>query len=155
MRLTTMSRYGTRAVFDVAYHTAGFPVQVKDISSRQEIPMRYLEQIFNRLKSSEFIKSERGPAGGYILTKDPSMITVGDVIRAVKEPMNLVHCVAPEAENGNSCHRAEQCVTRPVWREAGRCVVSYLDSVTIASLCEDASKKKVRKDLGHQFDCSI
>ena len=155
MRITTMTRYGTRAVFDIAYHFEGIPIHIKDISSRQEIPIRYLEQIFNKLKRSDFIKSERGPGGGYRLAKDPNMITVGDVVRAVEEPLDLVYCVAPEAENGNSCHRAEQCVTRSVWREAGRKIKNYFDSVTIADLCEDASKKNVRKESNHRFDYSI
>ena len=61
MKLTTMSRYGTRAVFDIAYNTTGLPVQVKDIAERQQIPLRYLEQIFHKLKKADFIKSERGP----------------------------------------------------------------------------------------------
>ena len=85
MKLTTMSRYGTRAVFDIAYHSKGLPVQVKDIAERQQIPLKYLEQIFHKLKNTDFIKSERGPGGGYVLTKDPNEITVGDIIKAVKE----------------------------------------------------------------------
>ena len=80
-----MSRYGTRAIFDIAYHSTGLPVQVKDIAERQQIPIKYLEQIFHKLKKADFIKSERGPGGGYVLTKDPGEIKVGDIIKAVKE----------------------------------------------------------------------
>ena len=64
MRLTTKSRYGTRAIFDIAYHSVGMPVQIKDISKRQEIPPRYLEQIFHKLKGANIINSVRGPGGG-------------------------------------------------------------------------------------------
>ena len=84
MKLTTMSRYGTRAVFDIAYNSMGLPVQVKDIAERQQVPIKYLEQIFHKLKKTDFLKSERGPEGGYVLTKDPDDITVGDIIRGVQ-----------------------------------------------------------------------
>ena len=110
MRLTTMSRYGTRAIFDIAYNSTGAPVQVKDIAERQQIPIKYLEQIFHKLKKAAFIKSERGPGGGYRLTKDPSEITVGDIIRAVKEDTDLVACVCHSSENGIPC---ERCIWIP------------------------------------------
>ena len=152
MRLTTMTRYGTRAVFDLAYNYEGIPIHIKDISSRQEIPMRYLEQIFSKLKRSEFIKSERGPGGGYSLAKDSHEITVGDVIRAAKEDVNLVSCVCIEAEKDKPCQIEDQCVTKAVWKEAGRKVMSFLDSVTIASLCEDARHNVIRKDLNCTFE---
>jgi len=65
VRLTTKSRYGARAIFDIAYHSSGLPVQIKDISQRQQIPQRYLEQIFHKLKKAKIVKSVRGPGGGY------------------------------------------------------------------------------------------
>ncbi len=71
LRLTTMSRYGARAVFDIAYHSLGLPVQIKDICERQEIPQRYLEQIFMRLKQADMAGSIRGPKGGYVFKEDP------------------------------------------------------------------------------------
>ena len=64
MKLTTMSKYGTRAIFDIANHSTGKPVQVKDIAERQQLPIKYLEQIFHKLKKAEFIKSERSPRDG-------------------------------------------------------------------------------------------
>ncbi len=155
MRLTTMSRYGTRAIFDIGYHSVGLPIQIKDISKRQEIPTIYLQQIFNKLKRAIIIKSVRGPGGGYILAKDPDKITVGDIARAVKEHTNLVFCVNPEAEDCKPCHRAEQCVTRLVWKEVGEKVIKSLDSVTIADLCEKAKDLGVKKDMKHPFDYSI
>ena len=144
MRLTTMSRYGTRAIFDIAYHSTGLPVQVKDIAERQQIPMKYLEQIFHKLKKADFIESGRGPGGGYVLTKDPGKIMVGDIIKAVKEHTDLVACVCDSAEDGQPCARADQCVTRSVWKEAARQITEYFNSVTIADLCEDARRKNVK-----------
>lgn len=151
MMLTKMTRFGTRAVFDIAYNSSGLPVQVKDIAKRQELPLKFLEQIFNKLKKADFIKSQRGKHGGYVLTKDPREITVGDIVRAVDERFDLVCCVS----DTKTCNRAGQCPTRPVWEETSRRVQEYLDTVTIADLCEDAKNKGVEKDTSHPFDYTI
>lgn len=155
MRLTTKSRYGARAILDLAYNYAGKPVQVKDISKRQEIPLRYLEQIFRGLKKSNIVKSVRGPAGGYYLAKDPKEITVGDIIRATREPINPVFCVDNETESIKRCSRAEQCVMRLVWKEAGEKITEFFDSVTIDDLCDKAKKMGVKKDMKHRFAYNI
>jgi Rrf2 family protein len=151
MILTKMTRYGTRAVFDIAYHSSGLPVHVKDIAKRQELSVKHLEQIVHKLKKADCIKSVRGPHGGYVLTKDPSEITVGDIVRAVGEPLDLVCCVSDD----RTCHRADQCPTRPIWEETSRRIKEYLNRVTIADLCEDAKKKGVEKDMNHPFDYQI
>jgi Rrf2 family protein len=151
MKLTKMTRYGTRVVFDIAYHSSSLPVQVKDIAKRQEMPVRFLEQIFHKLIKADFIQSKKGRGGGYILTKDPSEITVGDIVRAVDEPLDLVCCVS----DTKACDRAEQCITRPIWKEASKKIEDYFNTVTIADLCEDAEKKGVKKDLSHLFDYNI
>ena len=155
MRLTTMSRYGTRAIFDIAYNTTGLPVQVKDVAERQQIPIKYLEQIFHKLKKADFIKSERGPGGGYVLTKDPCDIRVGDIIKAVQEHTDLVACVCESTEDGDPCEREGQCVTRSVWKEAARQITEYFNSVTIADLCKDARNKNLKKDGNHPFEYNI
>ena len=72
MKLTTKTRYGVRALFDMAFHAGTLPVQVKDISRRQEISPRYLEQIFQLLKKAGLLRSKRGPQGGYALTRLPA-----------------------------------------------------------------------------------
>ena len=146
MMLTKMTRFGTRAVFDMAYNSSGLPVQVKHIVKRQNLPLKFLEQIFNKLKKADFIKSQRGKHGGYVLTKDPREITVGDIVRAVDEPLDLVCCVS----DTKTCNRAGQCPTRPVWEETSRMVQEYLDTVTIADLCEDACQKGLKQELNHK-----
>jgi len=155
MRLTKMSRYGTRAIFDIAYHSLGLPVHVKDISERQKIPLKYLEQIFHKLKKAGIVKGTRGPSGGYVLARDSGKITVGDIMRAVQEHTTLVHCVDPEADGLESCLMEGQCVTRPLWKEAGRKVMDFFDSVTISDLCENACKINVKRDVRHSYDYSI
>jgi Rrf2 family protein len=151
MMLTKMTRYGTRAVFDIAYHSSGLPVRLNDIAKRQEMPVSFLEQIFHKLIKADFIKSKKGPAGGYVLIKDPSEITVGDIMRAVGEPLELVCCVS----DTKACTRVEQCVTRPIWKAASNKIRDYFNTVTIADLCNDAKKKGVKKDSNHPFDYNI
>jgi len=150
-----MSRYGTRAVFDIVYHSSGMPVQIKDISKRQEIPQRYLEQIFLKLRQANLVECVRGPTGGYVLANDPDKITIGDVIKAVDEHTYPVFCVDPEAEYSKKCTRSEQCVTRLIWKEAGERITRFFDSVTISSLCKRAARLSVKKSMKHSFDYMI
>ncbi len=151
MRLTTKVRYGVRAIFDIAYQSSGLPVAVKDISKRQAIPQRYLEQILHKLKKTRIIKSVRGPRGGYVLAKDAEKITVRNIIEAVHEPINPVFCVDDETK----CSRAEQCVTRQVWKRAGEILQEFFNSKTIGDLCEKAKAKGLKKDIDHPFDYNI
>jgi Rrf2 family protein len=155
VRLTTKSRYGARAIFDLAYHSSGVPVQIKDISKRQQIPQRYLEQIFHKLKGAKIVKSVRGPGGGYLLARSPENITVGDIIQAMREPIDPVFCVDDEKETTKKCDRTEECVTRQVWKEAGEKITEYFDSITVDDLCERAKNMGIKKDMKHPYDYSI
>ena len=151
MRLTKMSRYGTRAIFDIAYNSVDLPIQVKDISNRQEIPLRFLEQIFHRLKNANIVKSVEGPNGGYLLAKDPSKITVRDIIKAVKEPIDVVHCVS----DVTSCSRATHCLTRLVWKEAAEKIDQFFASVNINDLCKIGKDIGIKKDVKYLFNYSV
>ena len=138
MRLTTMSRYATSAVFDIAYNSVGFPIQVRDISNRQGIPLKFLELIFHKLKKGNIVESVKGPYGGYLLARDPDKITVRDIIEALKEPIDVVYCVS----DATSCARATQCITRLVWKEAAEIIDQFFASISIDDLCE------IGKDIG-------
>jgi Rrf2 family protein len=150
MRLSTKSRYGVRAIFDIAYHSEGLETQVKDISRRQEISPRYIEQIFQKLKKSGIIDSKRGPTGGYFLVKRPDEITVGEIIRVTEGGIDPVLCLDPE-DTDQSCARSKECVTRIIWNEAGNRLKEYFDSVTIRDLCEKAQEMGIKKELDQRF----
>jgi Rrf2 family iron-sulfur cluster assembly transcriptional regulator len=150
MRLSTQSRYGVRAIFDIAYHSEGLGTQVKDISRRQGISQRYLEQIFQKLKRAGILGSKRGPSGGYFLGKKPEEITVGEVIRITEGGIDPVLCVNPE-DSTQPCGRSGECVTQIVWDEAGKRLKDYFDSVTIKDLCQFAKKMGIKKDLDKRF----
>src|SRR5210317_1272756 len=119
MKLTTKSRYGVRAIFDIAYHAGGLPAQIKDISDRQRISPRYLEQIFQKLKKDNILGSKRGPKGGYFLTKEPKDITLYHIITATEGPIELVFCVSGEENCGPVCDMKSECVASPLWQDVG------------------------------------
>src|SRR5687768_10564131 len=95
VKLSNKGRYAVRALFDIAFYNDGRPTQVKDIAERQGIPPRFLEQIFQDLKRAGIVGSKRGPQGGYSLTRRPSQIRLGDVVRAVEGPITLSERLEP------------------------------------------------------------
>ena len=150
MRLSTQTRYGVRAIFDIAYHSEGLETQVKNISRRQGISPRYLEQIFQKLKRGGILASKRGPSGGYSLAKKPEAITVGEIVRITEGSLDPVRCSNSKASS-QSCDRLTECVTRIVWNEAGNRIKDYFDSVTIQDLCRMAQQMGVKKELDRRF----
>ena len=150
MKLSTQSRYGVRAIFDIAYHSEGLETQVKDISRRQGISQRYLEQIFQKLKRAGIVGSKRGPAGGYFLGKKPEDITIGEIIQITEGNISPVRCVNVE-DSSQVCERFNECVTQVVWNEAGKRLKEYFDSVTIKDLCGLAKEMGIKKDFYRKF----
>jgi Rrf2 family protein len=134
LRLSTRCRYGVYALFDLAYHSAGGPAQVKDVARRQHIPPAYLEQIFASLRRARIVSSKRGPAGGYRLAQPIDEITVGDVIRATEGALALVDDfgpLGPGARHAATCGAAPTCV----WRDLDRAVAEAFDKVTVGDFC--------------------
>lgn len=150
MRLSTQSRYGVRAIFDIAYHSEGLETQVKDISRREGISPRYIEQIFQKLKKAGIIGSKRGPSGGYFLNKKPEEITVGEIIRITEGNINPVLCVSSE-DSSKPCEKSGECVTQIVWNGAGARLREYFDSITIKDLCKMAQEMGLKKELDKRF----
>lgn len=151
MKLSTKSRYGLRALFDMAYHSGTLPAQIKDISRRQAISPRYLEQIFQDLKKAGLLKSKRGPQGGYQLARKPHEITVREIIQAAEGEMALVDCAKEERGRKKKCDFDNQCVTQKIWSEATRQLNAYFESVTLKDLCEEAKSMGLEKELDHRF----
>lgn len=150
MRLSTQSRYGVRAIFDIAFHSEGLETQVKDISRRQGISPRYLEQIFQKLRRAGIVGSKRGPTGGYFLARKPEQITVGEIVRVTEGSLNPVLCIVP-GDSKQPCDKITECVTRVVWNEAGNRLKEYFDSVTINDLCTMAMEKGLKRELDKRF----
>jgi Rrf2 family protein len=134
MKLSTRSRYGTRLLLDMAQHYNQGPIQLGDIAKRQEISLKYLEQIVIPLKKAHFIKTVRGPKGGHILARPPDEITVAEVVALLEEGVSLVECT----ERAEVCRRADTCATRLIWKEASQAMFNTLKSITLADLVEMA-----------------
>lgn len=153
MRLSTKSRYGVRALFDIAYHSVGLPTQIKDISRRQQISPRYLEQIFQRLKKAKILGSKRGPNGGYFLLMDPAEISLGHIVRATEGPFELVFCTSDNPKR--KCPRAASCVAKEMWTQISMEIGSFFDSITIDDLCTRAKEMGVEREYDHPYTYQI
>ncbi|THB81477.1 MAG: RrF2 family transcriptional regulator [Desulfobacteraceae bacterium] len=134
MRLTTKSRYGTRLVLDVAINGQEKPVPLSDVSKRQNISLKYLEQLTRKLKQARIINSHRGPYGGHMLAKPPSEITVGDIVRTLEETAAITDCAEEESQLCGICNQAGDCLSRWVWVEASKAMFERLDRISIESL---------------------
>jgi len=134
MKLSTRSRYGTRLMLDMAQHYNEGPVQLGDIAKRQDVSVKYLEQIIIPLKKAHYIESVRGPKGGHILSRPPEQISVGEIVAVLEEGTSLVECV----EAPSVCERAPVCPTRLLWKEAAEAMFDRLQAVTLADLVEGA-----------------
>jgi Rrf2 family iron-sulfur cluster assembly transcriptional regulator len=146
VKLSTKTRYGVRAVFDIAYHNQGRPTQARDIARRQDVPLRYLEQIFQELRRAHLVEAKRGPKGGYFLSRAPEAITLGDVIRAVQGPIELLTREDETASNGHA--RASKQVPADIWRELATRVSGVFDSVTIRDLCARGEQLGIHRGDG-------
>jgi Rrf2 family iron-sulfur cluster assembly transcriptional regulator len=135
MKLSTRSRYGTRMMLDLAQHYDEGPVQIRNVSKRENISVKYLEQLIIPLKKANFIKSVRGPKGGHMLAKPPKAITVGEIVRVLEGGINLSSCI----ENPEVCDRTSDCLTRDLWEEATKTMYEKLNSATLSKMINDGS----------------
>lgn len=135
MKLSTRCRYATLALFDIAFHNDGEPTQVRQIAERQDIPARFLEQIFQDLKRAELVDGKRGRHGGYFLRKDASTITLGDIIRATDGPIEVSFCQNDDGKPlHGACPRNSRCIPAVVWTEIGERVAAIYEEYTVADL---------------------
>ncbi|WP_299976216.1 Rrf2 family transcriptional regulator [Desulfobacula sp.] len=134
MRLTTKSRYGTRLILDITVHGKDKPVPLSDVAGRQNISVKYLEQLVSKLKKAGIIKSHRGPFGGHMLAKSPDEITIGTIVRILEESTAITDCAEQENQVCGVCNRAGECLSRWVWVEASRAMFDCLDKITISGL---------------------
>jgi len=134
MKLGTKGRYAVMALVDLACHGGEKPLVTSDIALRQGISVAYLEQLFAKLRRSGLIKSVRGQAGGYLLTRDPHEITISDVFEAVDEPLKTTAC-DPHSHEG--CLQSKsKCLTHNLWTGLSDVMVAYLQNITLQDVCE-------------------
>ena len=135
MRVSTRGRYALRLMLDLAMNNTGEPVRLKDVAKRQEISEKYLEQIISILNKAGFVKSVRGPAGGYSLKRKPEEYTVGMILRLTEGSLAPVACLE---QNPVECRRMGECRTLPMWRKLNTMINDYFDSISLADLVNTA-----------------
>jgi Rrf2 family protein len=138
VKLSVRGEYALRAliVLGLDYLDDHSVVRIQEISKRQNIPKRFLEQILNDLKSVRLLESKRGVAGGYRLKVPPDRITLAEVIRHIEGPLAPVSCVSERFYEKCSCPNEDKCAIRSVMKEVRDAVVKILETVTVAQLCE-------------------
>lgn len=136
MKISTKGRYALRMLVDLAMHQNDGYISLKEIAERQDISKKYLEQIVPLLNKSGILKTNRGFQGGYMLSKSPSQISVGEVLRITEGSLSPVACL--EFEN-NSCDRAEQCYTLGIWKGLYEVITKYLDGISIQDIIDNNS----------------
>lgn len=126
-------------MYDLALHYGNEPISLKSIAQRQGISEYYLEQLMAILKKAGLVRSIRGAYGGYLLSRKPSEITVGDVLRALEGPIGLVDCALEQEPI--KCLRYDNCITRIVWEKIRDSIIKTIDSITLLDMCNEGRKK--------------
>lgn len=134
MKFSSKGLYGVQAIFDLAFHAEGGAAQVKEICERQAIPPRFLEQVFQDLRRAGIVTSKRGPHGGYHLALAPENIKLGDILRALEGPVQLLPVARSEALMEASSYR----VADEAFKGISSSIAACLDAVTIADMCNKA-----------------
>ena len=138
MKISTRGRYALRLMLQLALCEPNKPISIKDIAAKQNISGKYLEQIISVLNKAGFVKSERGPQGGYSLKMKPEKYTVGMILRLTEGSLSPVACL--DDENG-VCEREPQCATLEVWKRLNDAINGVVDGITLADLVEIQKKK--------------
>jgi Rrf2 family protein len=145
MKVSTRGEYGVRAMVALAKRHGTGPVSITVIAQDSSIPYAYLEQLIAPLKRAGLVESRRGAAGGYLLTKPPADMRVGEIFRAMEGPIAPMDCVSEDLSM-QTCPLIPNCETRPVWEQVRDSIANTLDSMTLADLIRD-SKPAVSKPV--------
>jgi Rrf2 family iron-sulfur cluster assembly transcriptional regulator len=132
MRLTARGSYAVRALVDLASQGGARPVSLREIATRGDISVSYLEQLFLKLRRGQIVRSVRGPGGGYLLARSPGEISVAEIIEAVEEKLEPIYCVDPNARR--KCNRTNCCAAHLVWRELAGRIRDFLSGVKLDEL---------------------
>ncbi len=136
MKLSTKSTYAVRAMCDLALRHGQGPVSAASISNREVLSVTYLEQLLNRLRRHGLVNSVRGPKGGYVLSRDPASICVGEIVRAMEGPINLLGSNG-NASNDDHAEREANRLATLVWQRVGDAITSVIDSTSLQDLCNE------------------
>lgn len=132
MNLSTKGRYGVRMMVELALAYGQGTIMLKDIASRQEISEKYLWHLISSLKKGGYVRSMRGPKGGYALTKNPKDVSLKDILAILEGPLALVDC----ADETRTCARSSGCEVKEIWAEITEKMSSILEEYTLQDIID-------------------
>ncbi|HLI10078.1 MAG TPA: Rrf2 family transcriptional regulator [Alphaproteobacteria bacterium] len=150
LRLSKKLMFAIEAVLDIAYNAGAEPVQSREITRRQGIPRRYLEQVLQQLVRAGILAGVRGPRGGYRLARERRRVTVGEIARIVRSMERAEDPIADPA-GSELGHK----VVRPLWQELQQEIAARLDAVTIEELCRRAHQANLKSEAEQKLDYVI
>ncbi|MBC7087220.1 MAG: Rrf2 family transcriptional regulator [Tissierellales bacterium] len=139
MKLSTKGRYGLMAMYQLAMAYGEGPISIKSIADEEDLSENYLEQLFSTLKKNGLVVSSRGAYGGYMLTRHPKDITVGEILRSLEGENYPADCVSSD---GFECKKEDMCVTKVVLAKIKSGIDQVIDSITLQDMIEDANMVK-------------
>jgi len=135
MKVSTRGEYGVRAMVALAHSYGDGPMSITEIARRSSVPPAYLEQLIAPLRRAALVKSKRGARGGYMLSREPAAIKIGDIYRVMEGPVAPMDCVSEDLDD-QTCPLIDGCETRPIWMKVRNSIVDALDSTTLADLAK-------------------
>ncbi len=150
LRLSKKLLFAIEAVVDIAYHAGPGPVRSTDISRRQGIPRRYLEQVLQELVRKGILSGQRGPRGGYRLARERRRITVGEIVRVVRD----LEGAGDPADELNGSEIGVK-VVRPFWTEMQNELMARFDGLTVEELCNRVRGAQIASEAARAPDFSI
>jgi Rrf2 family protein len=130
MDISCRGRYATRAMLDLAAADPSTPLPLGRIAERQEISRKYLQQLMSELRRAGLVRVVKGVKGGFMMSRDPHEVTVGDILRALEGDLGVVECVRFQ----DLCPRKADCSTHDIWSEANRVLERYFDSISLGRI---------------------
>ena len=127
-----------QALVDMASRHESSPIALSAIASRQDISQNYLEQLFVKLRKAGLVRSVRGPGGGYLLSRSPMVITIGDIFQAVDESLVITECADEKSQSGHNCAKIHECSTQALWAALCHHFNELLFSITIDDVTKGA-----------------
>ena len=139
MKLTTKGRYAVMAMADLASYSKEKPVSLSEISTRQNISLAYLEQLFARLKNKKLVKSSRGSQGGYVLEKPATEINLSNIFYAVNEEIKTLNC---KKESKRGCNnKTVKCITHDLWDDLENHINNFFENIKLSDLTKTKNEK--------------
>lgn len=148
MKVSTRGEYGVRAMVSLAHHFGGGPMSIAEIARQTNIPPAYLEQLIAPLRRADLVVSKRGAHGGYVLSREPSDIRVGDVYRVMEGPVAPMDCVSEDPDD-QTCPLIDNCDTRPMWIKLRDAMTDALDGTTLADLINSPKSGAAAERVGY------